>query len=111
MPIAVVLVFEMGWAIFRSESPAHLTSFISALFGMAHATDALEIPAELPFALALGAVISLVPATPLYPALVRRYEASPSLRVLTVAILVVIYVLAIARAVTAPFQPFIYFRF
>ncbi len=30
---------------------------------------------------------------------------------LTIAALVVIYVLAIARAVTVPFQPFIYFRF
>ena len=33
------------------------------------------------------------------------------LRALTIAALVVIYVLAIARAVTVPFQPFIYFRF
>ncbi|HET7887806.1 MAG TPA: MBOAT family O-acyltransferase [Bradyrhizobium sp.] len=106
-----LLIVMIGWAIFRSESPAHLTSFISALFGMSHATDALEIPAELPFTLALGAVISLLPATPLYPALVRRYQASRSLRAITIGLLIVIYVLAIARAVTAPFQPFIYFRF
>jgi alginate O-acetyltransferase complex protein AlgI len=109
--LVTLFIVMMGWAIFRSESPAHLTTFISALFGMTSANDALEIPAELPAALALGALISLVPATPLYPALVRRYETSPSLRALTSGILVVIYVLAIARAVTAPFQPFIYFRF
>ena len=109
--VATLFIVMIGWAIFRSDSPAHLTTFLSALFGMTHASDGLEIPAELPFTLVLGAVISLLPATAFYPALVRRYEASPSLRALTVAVLVVIYVLAIARAVTAPFQPFIYFRF
>jgi alginate O-acetyltransferase complex protein AlgI len=78
---------------------------------MTHATSAAEIPAEVPFTLVLGAVISLLPATAFYPALVRAYETRASLRTLTVAALLVIYVLAVARAVSAPFQPFIYFRF
>jgi alginate O-acetyltransferase complex protein AlgI len=109
---AVTLFIVMiGWAIFRSESPAHLMSFLSALFGMTQAGDALEIPAELPSALALGAVVSLFPATPLYPALARAYERSRTFRAVTIGILIIIYVLAIARAVAVPFQPFIYFRF
>jgi alginate O-acetyltransferase complex protein AlgI len=108
---ATLFIVMIGWAIFRSDSPAHLTSFLSALFGMTQANDALEIPAELPFTIAIGALISLVPATAFYPALVRRYQVSPSLRTLTIAVLVVVYVLAISRAVTVPFQPFIYFRF
>ena len=108
---ATLFIVMIGWAIFRSDSPAHLTTLLSALFGMTHASNGLEVPAELPFTLALGAVISLLPATAVYPALVRRYQASRSLRAMTIGILVVIYVLAIARAVTVPFQPFIYFRF
>ncbi len=104
-------IVMIGWAIFRIDSPTHLASFISALFGMTHAADTLEIPSEVPFALIVGAVISLIPATPLYPALARAYEAHASLRLATSATLVVIYVLSIARAVTVPFQPFIYFRF
>ena len=106
-----MLFRSIGWAIFRSDSPAHLLAFLSALSGMTHATSAAEIPAEVPFTLALGALISLLPATAFYPALIRAYDTSAWLRALTVAALVVIYVLAIARAVTAPFQPFIYFRF
>jgi alginate O-acetyltransferase complex protein AlgI len=43
--------------------------------------------------------------------LVRAYETQSWLRGITIVALVVIYVLAIARAVTVPFQPFIYFRF
>jgi alginate O-acetyltransferase complex protein AlgI len=43
--------------------------------------------------------------------LIRAYEKQASLRAVAVAALVLVYVLAIARAVTVPFQPFIYFRF
>jgi len=106
-----LFIVMIGWAIFRSDSPAHLAQFLSALFGMSHATMALEIPAEVPFTLILGAFISLLPATRLYRPLVRAYETQSWLRGATIAALVIIYVLAIARAVTVPFQPFIYFRF
>ncbi len=109
--VATLFIVMIGWAIFRSDSPAHLMSYVSALFGMAHLTDMSEIPSEVPFTLAIGAVVSLLPATAVYPALTRAYEKRAALRALTVAALVVIYVLAIARAVTVPFQPFIYFRF
>jgi alginate O-acetyltransferase complex protein AlgI len=109
--VATLFIVMIGWAIFRSDSPSHLTTFLSALAGMTRANNAIEIPAEVPFTLVLGAVISLVPATTFYPALVRTYDNHAWLRTLTIAALAVIYVLAIARAVSAPFQPFIYFRF
>src|SRR3954467_71676 len=64
---AVTLFIVMiGWAIFRSDSPAHLMQFLAALFGLSHASTTLEIPAEVPFTLILGAFISLLPATRLY---------------------------------------------
>jgi alginate O-acetyltransferase complex protein AlgI len=106
-----LFIVMIGWAIFRSESPTHLVPFLKALAGLSHGTSAMEIPAEAPFTLILGAFISLLPATKLYEPLVRTYQAHSWLRWITIAALVVIYVLAIARAVTAPFQPFIYFRF
>jgi alginate O-acetyltransferase complex protein AlgI len=106
-----LFIVMIGWAIFRSEQPSHLLPFLSALFGTSHASAALEIPGEVSFALALGIAISLLPATPLFPRLIRAYEMHASLRALTAALLVILYVLAIARAVTVPFQPFIYFRF
>ena len=108
---ATLFIVMIGWAIFRSESPAHLLPFLSALFGLSHPSTAMEVPAEVPFTLILGIFISLLPATPLYPSLIRAYERRGWLRGVTIATLVTIYVLAIARAVTVPFQPFIYFRF
>jgi alginate O-acetyltransferase complex protein AlgI len=109
---AVTLFIVMiGWAIFRSDSPAYLMQFLAALFGLSRASTTMEVPGEVPFTLILGAFISLLPATKLYGPLNRAYETQNWLRAATVAALVVIYVLAIARAVTVPFQPFIYFRF
>jgi alginate O-acetyltransferase complex protein AlgI len=106
-----LFIVMIGWAIFRSDSPAHLAQFLVALFGMSHASTALEVPAEVPFTLMLGAFMSLLPATRLYDPLLRAWQAQGWLRAATIAALIAIYVLAIARAVTAPFQPFIYFRF
>jgi len=106
-----LFIVMIGWAIFRSDSPAHLMTFVSVLFGASHAPATIEIPPEVPCALVVGAAISLLPATSFYPALIRSYERRASVRAMTVAALVLIYVLSIARSVAVPFQPFIYFRF
>jgi len=109
--VVTLFIIMIGWAIFRSEQPAHLVPFLSALFGLSHPTPTPEIPAEVPFTLALGAFIALLPATALYRPLLKIYEKHVLLRAFTATVLVVVYILAIARAVTVPFQPFIYFRF
>ena len=106
-----LFIVMIGWALFRSEQPSHLLPFLGALFGMSQGTAALEVPAEVPLTLVIGALVSLFPATPLYPLLVRAHLERSWLRWVTVAALAVIYVLALARAFAVPFQPFIYFRF
>jgi alginate O-acetyltransferase complex protein AlgI len=106
-----LFIVMIGWAIFRSDSPAHLVQFLGALTGMSGATAGPEIPAEVPFTLILGAAIALFPATRFYGLLARRGETRGWLRGTAIAALLAIYLLAIARAVTVPFQPFIYFRF
>ena len=66
-----LFIVMIGWAIFRSENTAHIAPFLAALFGKSQASGVLEVPPEVPLALVLGAVISLFPATRLYPWLVR----------------------------------------
>ena len=62
--VVTLFIVMIGWAIFRSDSPAHLMTFLSALFGHDACRQRLpEIPAEVPFTLLLGAFISLLPAT------------------------------------------------
>ena len=109
--VVTLFIVMIGWAIFRSEQTAHLAPFFAALFGGSTGSAALEVPPEVPLALVVAAVISLLPATRLHPWLVRLYERHLWLRLVTVALLFVIYLLALARAFAVPFQPFIYFRF
>ena len=106
-----LFIIMIGWAIFRSEQTAHLAPFLAALFGGSTASTALEVPPEVPLALVVAAAVSLFPATRLYPWLIRLHERHLWLRLATIAILFVIYLLALARAFAVPFQPFIYFRF
>lgn len=109
---AVTLFIVMiGWAIFRSESLAHLGPFLAALFGQSPVHTTISIPADVPLTLILGAAIGLFPATMLFEPLKAAYNRYGLLRLVTAFALVVLYVLAIARSVTVPFQPFIYFRF
>jgi alginate O-acetyltransferase complex protein AlgI len=106
-----LLIIMFGWAIFRTEKPGMLAEFLPSLFGARPAMADLEIPPDVPLALLFGIAISLVPATPLYGWLVRVYNERLWLRWVTGLVLLLIYVLALARAFGMPFQPFIYFRF
>jgi alginate O-acetyltransferase complex protein AlgI len=106
-----LLIVMFGWAIFRAEKPGMLAEFLPSLFGMRSAVADLDIPPDAPLALLFGIVISLFPATPFYGWLVRIYDQQLWLRLMTGFALMLIYVLALARAFGMPFQPFIYFRF
>ncbi len=106
-----VAQFALGWAIFRCEHSANIIPFLGELFRFEPAAAVLEIPPEVPLALLIGAFISLSPTLPFYPRLVEGFRHQAWLRWPAVSTLMVIYVLALARAFALPFQPFIYFRF
>jgi alginate O-acetyltransferase complex protein AlgI len=109
---AVTLVVIMiGWAIFRSTSLEHLSGFLGALAAVPRQAAAVDMPPDVPFAVTVGALVCLFPATPLFAPLQRAYAAHRALRGLTAAVLIGLYVLACARATSIPFKPFIYFRF
>jgi alginate O-acetyltransferase complex protein AlgI len=103
--VATTVTLFIGWALFRCEQPSQLLPFLGVLFGMSRATAALDVPAEVPLTLFIGALVSLFPATPLYPLLLRAHQQLAWLRWVTVAALVLIYVLALARAFASRFSP------
>ncbi|CAN5126608.1 MBOAT family O-acyltransferase [soil metagenome] len=109
--IVTLFIVMIGWAIFRSESLAHLGPFLTALSGLSSAKAAIPAPAEVPLTLLVAAVVALFPATPLFQPLKDAYNRHGWLQLTTALLLVVLYVFGVARSVTAPFQPFIYFRF
>ncbi len=109
--IVTLLIVMVGWAIFRCEHGANIMPFLGELFRFEPAAAALDIPPEVPLVLLIGTLISLLPTLPFYPRLAEGFRQQAWLRWPAVSTLTVIYVLALARAFAAPFQPFIYFRF
>ena len=66
---------------------------------------------DVPLTVLVASILSLLPATPLFPVLQGAYEKNIILRRLAEYGLVALFVIASARAITVPFKPFIYFRF
>lgn len=109
---AVTLVIVMGgWVLFRAETPAQIVPFFRALVGASPAVASIDVAPEVPLTLAVGAAISLFPALPFYPRLRSIYLTGGWLQWAVSAGLMLVYVLGLSRAIAAPFQPFIYFRF
>lgn len=109
---AVTLLIVMaGWVIFRSTSLSHLGGYFSSLAGFSPKSIALPIGPEVPLTIALGVLLSLLPALPKFDDLQKAWRERFGLRVVGDIALVLLYVIATARAVAIPFQPFIYFRF
>ena len=106
-----LLIVMIGWAIFRADKPGMLSHFLQSLFAFGAPAAELETPPDVPLALLLGIFISLFPALRFYGWLNRVYDEGLWLRLVTDFVLIIIYVLALARAFGMPFQPFIYFRF
>ena len=71
-----LLRFSSSWSAGRSSAPRipRMSPVPRRAVRQSQASNALELPPEVPLALVLGAVISLFPATRLYPWLVRQHE-------------------------------------
>ncbi len=106
-----LLIVMLGWVIFRSPNISHLSGYMAALAGFTSSTTKPAISGDIPFTIALGALLSLLPATSLYPLLIRAWKTMNWPRIVANFAFVAMYIIALARAITIPFQPFIYFRF
>jgi alginate O-acetyltransferase complex protein AlgI len=106
-----LLIVMIGWVIFRSTSIGQIGGYMTALLGMQSGSAPIAIQGDVPFVAAVGVVLSLLPATPLYGPLRQVYERSTIVRGAGAIGLVILFGVAVARAISVPFMPFIYFRF
>ena len=106
-----LLIVMIGWVIFRTTSIAELLGYLAALVPHGQPGAALDMTPDVPLTALLGAILSLLPATPLFPKLVDAYEKNAMLRRSAEYGLLALFVVASARAIAVPFKPFIYFRF
>lgn len=108
---ATLFIVMIGWAIFRSESLTHLGPFLTSLFGLSGGAVLIAASPEVVVTMAVGVAASIIPATPILPWVRRAYDSHRWLRSIAIAGSLVFYLIAVARAIATPFQPFIYFRF
>lgn len=106
-----LLIVMGGWVIFRSPSLPHLAGYAASMVGLTPQAVRLSIQPEVPLTIALGALLALLPATPIFGVLQLAWRERFGLRAAGDAGLALLYIVAVARAVALPFQPFIYFRF
>lgn len=109
--IVTLLIVTFGWAIFRTTSVEQLMAFTAAIFGQSAKIIDLDYNPEVPLAVVVGTLLSLLPATPLYPRLERWYAKSRALQITAAIAIVILFVWACGQALSLPFKPFIYFRF
>lgn len=112
MRVAGTLVLVMiGWAIFRSHGLPQLGEVLGAMARPGLEGQYLAVRSHEATAMAIGLIGALVAATPLVRTLTERAAAIPAARAAASLAIVMLGLLAVAKAVTTTFNPFLYFRF
>jgi alginate O-acetyltransferase complex protein AlgI len=106
-----LIIVMVGWVIFRSTSVGQIGGYMAALLDMQTGGTPVETQGDVPFIAAVGIILSLLPATPLYGPICRLYDRSSIVRIVGTVSLMILFGAAVARALSVPFMPFIYFRF
>ncbi|USQ96949.1 MBOAT family O-acyltransferase [Caulobacter sp. RL271] len=106
--LALVMI---GWAIFRSHGLPQLGQVLGAMARPGLEGQFLAVRAHEATAMAIGLIAALIAATPWVKDLTARASAIPAARAAASLAIVLLGVLAIAKALTTTFNPFLYFRF
>src|SRR5207237_6872373 len=79
--VAVTLLIVMiGWVIFRTTSIGELSAYLAALLPHGRPSALLEVTSDVRLTVLAGSILSLLPATPLFPMLLAAYEKTIILR-------------------------------
>jgi alginate O-acetyltransferase complex protein AlgI len=105
----VLLMF--GWAMFRAPDLAHLTAMVREMVAPGAAGAFVRVDTDQAAAILLGFGGALAAATGTGRALIAAFDASETGRRLTTFAVMLLALLAMAKAVTVAFNPFLYFRF
>ncbi|SDB74847.1 MBOAT family O-acyltransferase [Belnapia rosea] len=109
--VITLLVVMLGWTIFRSTSLEQLSAFLHAASHPSLSGIGLRWDNSLIAATAVGVVVSLAPKTPWSDALWAWFGNHQLNRLCGEAVLAVLFAIALNKAITDPFRPFLYFRF
>lgn len=106
-----LLLVMIGWTIFRAPDLRHLASILHAMASPGHAGDFVRVQSDQVAAILIGFVGALAAATGTGRTIAAAADASDSGRTAVALAVVSLAVLAVSKAVTVTFNPFLYFRF
>lgn len=106
-----MLIIMVGWTVFRSGSLGQLGEFLSAMIQPGRLGDSMVWRNDTRAALVVAVIICLAPRIPVAMRAVRWALASSAARFSIEAVAVLLFTVALSKAVADPFRPFLYFRF
>jgi alginate O-acetyltransferase complex protein AlgI len=101
----------IGWVLFRAASLLQFAGFIEAMFTPSKGGAFIFITANVWMAIAVGCFLSFIPAVKQFDAVVKLWRSWKASRCLENLALSSLAFIALGKAVTVTFQPFLYFRF
>jgi alginate O-acetyltransferase complex protein AlgI len=106
-----LLVIMLGWVVFRSGSLAQLGAFLRAMVHPAQGGGWLVWQNDMRIALVVGLIIALGPRVPQAAGAMRWLVGSGRRRFAVETVTLLLFTVALSKAVADPFKPFLYFRF
>ncbi len=107
----VLFLVAIGWTIFRAHDLPQLGAMLSAMASPGLEGRFVALRSHELAAIVIGLGGALIAATPLVRRLVTAGAARPAARAGAAVFIVAVGGLAIAKALTTTFNPFLYFRF
>jgi alginate O-acetyltransferase complex protein AlgI len=112
LSVAVTLLLVMvGWAIFRARGLSQLQEVLTAMVSPELVGQFVDVPAHQAAAIIIGFAGALLAATPPIQRAKAVMSVSPFCRAGAAIVVTMLGELALAKAITVTFNPFLYFRF
>ncbi len=108
--VATFIVVVHGWVLFRANSIGHAGAFLAKMYDLGNPALSVYVPVQtavVTLVMLLASTTSRLWLTEGLLALVKRNGVRLVLRVLLAGL----FVFALGKILTQPFQPFLYFRF
>ena len=110
--IYTILVFVVGWVMFRAENMTYAWIYIKNMFGcLENVKNAYELPYYIGNLEILVAIISCVCAVPVFSKILQIDFSHKVLRSLVNIWLMILFVISASAIASSTYNPFIYFRF
>lgn len=107
-----ILIFTIGWVIFRSDNIHYALQYIQNMFGLIQTQDQLFSPQYyLDNLNTIILIIAIICSTPIFSKVLQSSENNKIIKFFCNTSLILLLILSTAFILNAEYNPFIYFRF